>query len=499
MSDVRFGSICSGIEAASAAWLPLGWECAWVSEVEPFPCAVLQHHYPTTPNLGDITAEDFIERARAAGPVDVIVGGTPCQSFSVAGLRGGIEDSRGNLALRFMQLVDALRPATVVWENVPGVLSSGGGRDFGAILGALVECGYGWAYRILDAQYFGVAQRRRRVFVVGCLGSWAAAAEILSLRESLQGHPAPSREAGERTADGLTRGANQYSGFNGEPVAAPLSGNSDDRGDGKDNLIASPDVVGPLVANDYKGPGNTQDSKVVAQPKAWTVSENSNGHSWESDVYPTLDGTTGNEGMNQMSGVTHALSAEGHDASEDGTGRGTPLVAGFYPTAGSHGGDGMTDGTISPPVKTGTGGSSGNPPAIAFDTTQISSPENRSNPQPGDPCHPLAEGGHAPAVAFTERTRAGGRNLEQQEELAYAVTNPGSGGRTHSRQIRQGMAVRRLTPRECERLQGFPDDYTQVPYRNKPAADGPRYRALGNSMAVPVVRWIGERRERCLM
>jgi DNA (cytosine-5)-methyltransferase 1 len=343
MSDVRFGSICSGIEAASAAWLPLGWECAWVSEIEPFPCAVLSQHYPTVPNLGDITAGNFIEHSRAAGPIDVLIGGTPCQSFSVAGLRGGIEDSRGNLALRFMQLVDALRPAVVVWENVPGVLSSGGGRDFGAILGSLVECGYGWAYRILDAQYFGVAQRRRRVFVVGCLGGWAAAAEILSLRESLQGHPAPSREAGEGVAASLAKGAE------------------------------SGGTVGALTAR-----------------------------------------------RGQNSGIAN-------DDVDAGT---------------------LISGAVASKWAKGTGG-----PA-------------------GDECYNL--------VTVTLETGQGG----------YSPDRP---------YIPEGMTVRRLTPRECERLQGFPDDYTQVTYRNKPAADGPRYRALGNSMAVPVVRWIGERRERCLM
>ena len=159
---MRYGSVCSGVEAASLAWHPLGWEAAFYSEIEKFPSAVLTHHYPDTPNLGDMTADDFIERARATGPIDLLVGGTPCQSFSVAGLRKGLDDPRGNLALTFLQVLDGLRPDWVVWENVPGVLSSNEGRDFGAFLGGLGQLGYGWAYRVLDAQYFGVPQRRPR-------------------------------------------------------------------------------------------------------------------------------------------------------------------------------------------------------------------------------------------------------------------------------------------------------------------------------------------------
>ena len=173
-----YGSVCSGIEAATVAWHPLGWEAAFYSETEAFPCAVLQHHYPRVANLGDMTKykewPDYADR-----PIDLLVGGTPCQSFSDAGLRKGLADPRGNLMLVFGAIAKQYRPAWLVWENVPGVLSSGGGRDFGAFLGTLAELGYGFAYRVLDAQYFGVAQRRRRVFVVGYLGDWRPAAAVL--------------------------------------------------------------------------------------------------------------------------------------------------------------------------------------------------------------------------------------------------------------------------------------------------------------------------------
>jgi DNA (cytosine-5)-methyltransferase 1 len=190
---MRFLSVCSGIEAASVAWKPLGWEAAAFAEIEPFPCSVLAHHYPTVPNLGDMTK--FQEWPDVA--VDLLCGGTPCQSFSVAGLRKGLADPRGNLMLTFGAIAARYRPKWLVWENVPGVLSSNGGRDFGAFLGMLGQLGYGFAYRVLDAQYFGVAQRRRRVFVVGCLGDWRSAAAVLFERHSLSGHPAPSRKAGK--------------------------------------------------------------------------------------------------------------------------------------------------------------------------------------------------------------------------------------------------------------------------------------------------------------
>jgi len=162
-----------------------------MSEIEPSACVVLKHHYPETPLHGDFTTIQVNDYES----IDVLIGGTPCQSFSVAGLRGGMADARGNLALEYLRLAERLRPRWLVWENVPGVLSSGDGRDFGAFVGGLAELGYGWAYRVLDAQYFGLAQRRKRVFVVGCLGDWRRAAAVLFEPASLRWHPAPGREA----------------------------------------------------------------------------------------------------------------------------------------------------------------------------------------------------------------------------------------------------------------------------------------------------------------
>ena len=207
-----YGSVCSGIEAATVAWHPLGWKPAFFSEIEPAPRSVLAHHYSDVPCHGDFTTIG----ANEYGPINLLVGGTPCQSFSIAGLRGGLDDDRGNLALEFIKLAQRTRPRWVVWENVPGVLSSNRGRDFGTFLAALGEIGYGFAYRVLDAQFFGVPQRRRRVFVVGCLGDWRSAAAVLFERHSLQGHPAPRREAGKEIAGTLESRA---SGGGGGPGA----------------------------------------------------------------------------------------------------------------------------------------------------------------------------------------------------------------------------------------------------------------------------------------
>ena len=191
--------MCSGIEAASVAWHHLGWSPVGFSEIEPFPSAVLAHHYPNVQNYGDMTKHE--QWPIGPGSVDLLVGGTPCQSFSVAGLRKGLHDPRGGLMLTYLEIARRLRPRWIVWENVPGVLSSGSGRDLGAFLGALGELGYGWAYRVLDAQYCrvdgrwpkAVPQRRRRIFVVGCLGDRAAAAEVCALGSGLRWHLKESR------------------------------------------------------------------------------------------------------------------------------------------------------------------------------------------------------------------------------------------------------------------------------------------------------------------
>jgi DNA (cytosine-5)-methyltransferase 1 len=411
---LTFGSVCSGIEAASVAWSPLGWKSAFFSEIEAFPSAVLSHRHPDTPNLGDMTK--FKEWPDAT--IDVLVGGTPCQSFSVAGLRKGLDDPRGNLMLTYLAIADRYRPRWLVWENVPGVLSSNGGGDFAAFLFGLGECGYGFAYRVLDAQYFGLAQRRKRVFVVASLRGWQSAAAVLFERASLSGHPAPSRESGQKTA----------------PTIAGCANGGGSNGPGRDvDSVESLQVV--AMAH---GQGGAE----IASERSPTLTCNH-----EAPIVFHLT----QEPINSVD-ICHALNANANATAA----------------------------------------------VLAFDTTQVTSRGNVSNPKFGDPCHPLAAGAHAPAVAygFQPRIARNGRGDMGDVVSALAAQSGGTGKGDAAPCVATAMQVRRLTPRECERLQGFSDDYTAIPWRKKTAdqcPDGPRYKALGNSMAVPVMRWIGER------
>ena len=408
------------------AWHSLGWRTAFVSEIDQFPCAALAHHYPDVPNLGDMTK--FKEWPDYA--IDVLVGGTPCQSFSVAGLRKGLADPRGNLMLTYLAIAARYRPTWVVWENVPGVLSSAGGRDFGSLLGGLGELGYGFAYRVLDGQYFGLAQRRKRVFVVGCLGDWRRAAAVLFERESLSGHPAPRRKAGQSLAPTIRA-----------DVANGSAGHGARSGDSKDELIVpvrysdvAPTIGGASNGGGANGPGRDVDSCESLICMSYG----------QANAEIRIDGVPALTCLHEAPIVAHALRGEGFDASEDGTGRGTPLLA-FHNRQ-----DPDVSGDVTHPI-----GAKDNGMGISFDSAQITSRANRTRAEPGLPTSTLAK----------------------QSRMHVATT----------------MHVRRLTPRECERLQGFPDDYTAIPYRGKLAADGPRYKALGNSMAVPVMHSIGRR------
>jgi len=446
---MRYASVCDGIGAAHVAWQPLGWECAWTSEIEPFPAAVVDHHWKLK-NLGDMTKLTE-EMLHGCGPIDLLVGGTPCQSFSVAGLRGGLADPRGNLALRFVQLVGVLRPSWVVWENVPGVLSSGGGRDFGTFLGALAELGYGFAYRVLDAQWFGVAQRRRRVFVVAHARNWRCAAAVLFERESLLGNPPTRGAKGERTA-----------------VAASIrtkTGRSDDRGDGGDNLIAfqggsqqdqvlSGDAVCPALCHSSNGhKGHHQPKVVVPFTKAKRAQSTADDETWvPGEVSPTMS------------------------CFDQGDTRATTVVA-FTQNCRDEVRQINGDGQIAGALAAEAGSHQTNYVAYAIDGGNQAASEEVH--------HSLRTG------------RDSGDAVASCEVSSSLRANPGSGWRSNGTPVEgvviSPMAVRRLTPKECERLQGFPDGYTAVTYRSKPAADGPRYRALGNSMAVPVMAWIGQR------
>jgi DNA (cytosine-5)-methyltransferase 1 len=461
---MRYLSICSGIEAATAAWHPLGWTPAAFAEIDRFPSAALAYHYPAVPNLGDFTRIE----AADVGAIDLLVGGTPCQSFSIAGLRGGLADDRGNLALEFLRLAQRTRPRWLVWENVPGVLSSNAGRDFGAILGGMVELGYGFAYRILDAQYFGLAQRRKRVFVVGYLGDWRRAAAVLFERESLSGHPAPRRKARQDVA----------------------------------GTFSSRATAGGGLGTDFECQGGLQ----VA---ALAFGGNNTAGAVEVATAVNAKGGTGRSDFESETFIAHALGAEGFDASEDGTGRGTPLVSAPIPIDMRQASRGETmtnnrpDGSSGGAPGTGIG-EAGDPspslglshvPAIAFDCKA----SGQFGFQHGEIAPTLRAMGHKAshqnaggqvAVAFHENGRGELTTNETAGSLNAGGGKPGQGYPA----IAQNFGVRRLTPRECERLQGFPDDFTLIPWRGKPAElcpDGPRYRALGNSMAVPVMAWIG--------
>jgi DNA (cytosine-5)-methyltransferase 1 len=446
---MKFLSVCSGIEAASVAWAPLGWKAWAFSEIDRFACAVLAHHYPSVPNLGDMTKfKDWPD-----GSIDLLCGGTPCQSFSNAGLREGLDDPRGQLMLTFGAIAARYRPRWLVWENVPGVLSSNGGRDFGAFLGLLGFLGYGFAYRVLDAQFVrvdgygrAVPQRRQRVFVVGCLGDWRSAAAVFLERESLQGHPAPRR----RTQ---------------EDVAAHAICGSDGGIDREDRHTLIPAVVGALTAacgpNGHGGSGLATDKGAEA---GHLIAYGGNNTSGPIDVSTALLAQPGSGWKGDFESETFVATA--FKASHFTRGKdGAPSNVAFPLTADADRGDQDT--------------------LIAFDTTQITSASNYSNPKAGDPCHPLAAGAHAPAIAFPQNLS--GTQHATTEGLAPAM------GAKNPTAVASAMRVRRLMPVECERLQGFPDGYTQVPYRGKAAKDGPRYRALGNSWAVNCPRWIGQR------
>ena len=371
---MRYLSVCSGIEAATMAWHDLGWTPAGFSEIEPFPSAVLAHHYPNVTNFGDMTK---YKEWNLDGSIDLLVGGTPCQSFSVAGLRKGMDDPRGNLALVYCGMLDHFRPNWFVWENVPGVLSSSGGRDFGSFLGAVAQLGYGFAYRVLDAQYCGVAQRRRRVFVVGHLGDWRPAAAVLFERHSLRRDLAPSRNEGQ----GIT--AIVKEGFDSNGLQT---------------------TVGTLCAD------------------------------------------------------THPGSYSGQDAY---TGRLIPTVYETHPADSRVREMGETCQTVT--SRWGTGG--GNVPLVqeAYSLREDAKANTFS----------------ATPLKVTPALQALRPSVQSHHAQTF-IAEP-------------ELRVRRLTPKECERLQGFPDNFTDIPWRKKDTApDGLRYKALGNSMAVPVMQWIGD-------
>ena len=496
---LTFGSVCSGIEAASVAWHPLGWQAAWLAEIEPFPCAVLAHHYPDVPNLGDMKT---IARRVLTGEVsapDVFCGGTPCQAFSVAGLRQSLDDARGNLTLKFVEIANAIDhvrtgrgedECIVFWENVPGVLST---KDnaFGCFLGGLAgedgplePPGGKWAnagavygpkravaWRLFDAQFFALAQRRRRVFVVASARKGFDPAQVLFEWDGVRRDTAPSREARQ---------------------VAPT--------------IPARSTAGGGLGTDFDCDGGTI---CVATGQA--------GAEIGADMAPTLNCN------HEAPYVAHPLRGEGFDASEDGAGRGTPLGPMFL-----HTNKGRPDGrrsahtemvSVKDIVETlTTDGHAQSAVAVPVAFAENSRHELRLEGGDGQRTGALSTGGGKPGqgvpmIAFP--ANLSGTQCASTEELAPApvafdqhyqpsttaqtLIAGGSGGRNemnHPTVFTAAMQVRRLTPTEAERLQGFEPGYTAIPWRGKPAdqcPDGPRYKALGNSWAVPNVTWLGKR------
>lgn len=485
-----YGSVCSGIEAATVAWHPLGWKPAFFSEIDKFPRALLQFHYPDVPLHGDFTsigADDY-------GSIDLLVGGTPCQSFSIAGLRGGMDDERGNLTLEYLKLVDRKRPRWLVWENVPGVLSSKKGRDFGAFIGGLGELGYGWAYRVLDAQYFGVAQRRRRVFVVGYLGDPRLARAVLFERQSLQGHPAPRRQTREGAARDFEVGP---SGNNRAGVCPTLDARCKDGPVRNQVGVAIVEDVAGTLQHGKKSAGSatSQDAEsgllfVEAKETLAVQPYTNSGYGDFVEGVGPLRSNGGDIGLGSETICVHGT--QDPDINLDlahtlGRNGGQENVIAF--SCKDSGDDCSVD--ISPTLRSmnsvNSNQNAGGQVAVCItgDVTHALTSEGYDASEDGS--------GRGTPLTVTLRGRDGVSVAEVGGEVANALRASQGGG---DKAYVMAQRVRRLTPRECERLQGFPDDYTLIPYRGKASADcpdGPRYRALGNSMAVPVMAWIGER------
>ena len=448
---MNYLSVCSGIEAATVAWHDMGWKPIGFSEIEKFPSQLLQHHYPHVTNYGDMTK---FKEWNINEPVNLLVGGTPCQSFSVAGLRKGLEDPRGNLALTYVGILDKFKPKWFLWENVPGVFSSGGGRDFGSLLGAVAELGYGFAYRVLDAQYFGVAQRRRRVFVVGYFGDWRPAAKVLFESESLRRDNPPSRskrkEATSRSGIGP-----EISG----PLAARRFAETDGLSTTSAQMIAVPSVANCLQTSCHE----------------WSRADGFNMIALAENIIGRQPHNGGNGDGFVVDGPMYTLNATGvHGVSygfEPGItkreGDANRFVEEMTPTLRANMGDNQVAVAIG--VDTYNGTESGD---IAVTMTAAGGSSTHSGPKVMT---------NNPIISWDSE-------LNSNTDKMGTLMRGGQGGRMDG--VLQNMAVRRLTPLECERLQGFPDNYTNI---KDNCPDGHRYKALGNSMAVPVIKWIGQR------
>jgi len=566
---MRFLSVCSGMEAASIAFEPLGWKAVGFSEIDSFAAAVLATRFPNTPNYGDLTQHtDPTKWPISAGDVDLIIGGPPCQAFSVAGLRRGLADPRGNLTLTYLSLVDRLRPEWVVYENVPGLLSVDGGRTFGTFLHALGQLGYGWAYRILDAQHVGecrlhphrrgwsaVPQRRRRIFVVARRGAggWASAAEVLSLREGVQRHLAAGgkkrqgvapdagggaeegglpRTVGTICADshpGAYTGQDAYTGRlipsnapteEGNPIVIDRAAFNQGENAQYDPHIGEADVMDTVVARGPHAIGVRDAGAIVPIQDGRDIEKRQNGLGVGKPGDPayTVD-TTGS----QAAGIPFRKSKRAQSETDDeswvegqqsntlnnfdvGDTRTTHAVVEPHIVQAS---ELRLRGQISeqstcPTLLANTKSGDNDPLAVHAISFQPGNLCRQARADPSTTTFPTLKcdaGDQAPHVAHPIAIQ--GTIIGRSENAGPQGVGATEGGpmftltKTDVHGVAmQPMAVRRLTPNECLRLQGFPDNHTNIPWKGKPegqAPDGPQYKCAGNSFAVPVVRWIGTR------
>lgn len=579
---MKYASVCSGVEAASLAWMPLGWDAAWFSEIEPFPCEVLKQRFPGVPNLGDMTKikvenlengdQRFTNGSRAdvivPGGVDLLVGGTPCQGFSIAGKKGGLQDDRSVLCLTFCKLLADMRPQWFVWENVPGVFSTGGGEDFKAFLGAIDEIGYHVAWRVLDAQYVrvdgfprAVPQKRRRVFVIGHLGGWEYPAEVLFEPSSLSWDSPPCRIKGkgftanaERSVGNASRDISEYTArysSYGEiklsDVAGTIKTNSSSCGNSSGNFVFwNGENVSTTLTEAFaddrmpdKGKlpcvvqsnthGNEQIVCVHGSQDPCCNSDHANSVQLNNGLENVVCYAASGFGQKVKSDVSATISSD-HD--DRVTGNNAVLIQeriGYYPSQHQ-----VPKESETPTLKTDNcSGIRGDTPLVqecySVDRRNQSLDKEVSNTlntcNGGDNYNTVMEsigfepgiakrdgsysrfteefcgtirsnmGDNQPAVAIAEniigrKVENGGNGTGVQEELAYTQNASGVMG------LANHATVRRLLPVECERLMGFPDNWTKIPWKGKSAdecPDSPRYKACGNSMCVNVMRWIGMR------
>lgn len=465
---MRYGSLCSGVDAATVAWQQLGWKPAWFSEIDAFPSAVLSHHYPTVQNVGNmLNVPQMIYDGTIEAP-DIVCGGTPCQAFSVAGLRQSLNDTRGNLTMTFCEVANAVdhirqsrgeKPSIIFWENVPGVLSTAD-NAFGCFLSGIVgeseiivPTGKRWAnagvvvgaqrtafWRILDAQYFGLAQRRKRVFVIASARDDIDIGQVLFEFNSMQRHSPPSRSTGKTnsaTAQASVVEDERVVGV--QPVSPTL------RAETKQSLMSGDGQINVPLACVYSA---SLAPTITASGSPYSRTGSSN---QELDAYIVVPSYDVN------SEVSLAMSFKVR-----GEGTVTGERNGNVANLGKHGGSGM----ISQEEKTFTLSTSQDQ-YIAY-TMREDATDNTFSINETD-------------VSLTLLARQTTINSHHAQNFIQSATD---------------MRIRRLTPVECERLQGFPDNYTQIPYRGKLAEECPdslRYRAIGNSWPVAVITWIGKR------